>query len=98
MLSFGILASRAVSIARRRRGLPSGSPPPRRAAIVISLISLVKTLLRFASFAPFLCLICDHLLWPAIVFPFGSRASPLHRAEGGVTERPSHSRAALTRA
>ena len=64
MLSPGMFAARASSIARRRRGLPLGSPPPMRAATVISLISLVKILPRLASAAPFLCLIVDHLEWP----------------------------------
>ena len=38
-------------------GSLSGSPPPMRAAIVISRMILVKTLPRLASSAPFLCLI-----------------------------------------
>ena len=41
---------------------PSGSPPPRRAATVSSLIILVKILPRLASARPFLCLIVLHLL------------------------------------
>src|SRR3954470_13099856 len=48
----------------RRRGLLSMSPPPLRAATVSSLIIRVKTLPRFASAAPFLCLIVCHLEWP----------------------------------
>ena len=44
MLSAGMLAALAAAMALRRRGLPSGSPPPIAAATVISLISLVKTL------------------------------------------------------
>jgi len=48
-LSDGMFASLALRIASRSRGLPSGSPPPMRAAIVISRISLVKTLPRLAS-------------------------------------------------
>src|SRR3954454_16836155 len=64
MLSFGMLFAFASTTAARRRGLPSMSPPPRRAAIVISLMIRVKTFPRLASAAPFLCLIVLHLLWP----------------------------------
>src|SRR5438270_807611 len=64
ILSFGMLFAFASATAARRRGLPSMSPPPRRAAIVISLMMRVKTLPRFASAAPFLCLMVLHLLWP----------------------------------
>src|SRR5512147_1722769 len=67
MLSAGMFAALALSNTVRRRGLESGSPPPTRAAIVISRISLVKTLPRFASSAPFLCLIVCHLECPDIV-------------------------------
>src|SRR2546423_317589 len=66
MLSFGMLFAFASAMAARRRGLPLGSPPPMRAATVISLRMRVKTLPRFASAAPFLCLMVDHLLWPDI--------------------------------
>jgi len=54
----------AARIALRRRGLPSGSPPPAFAATVISLIRRVKILPRLASSAPFLCLIVAHFEWP----------------------------------
>src|SRR5215213_6507809 len=57
------LASR---IALRKRALPSGSPPPLRAATVISLINFVNSLPRLASSAPFLCLILCHLECPDI--------------------------------
>src|SRR5260364_383056 len=67
ILSFGMLASAALSIAKRRRGLLFASPPPRRAATVISLIRLVQTRPRLASAAAFLCLILAHLEWPAIL-------------------------------
>src|SRR5204862_1061424 len=66
MLSFGMLFALASAMAARRRGLPMGSPPPLRAATVSSLRMRVKTLPRFASAAPFLCLIVLHLLWPDI--------------------------------
>src|SRR5439155_26738426 len=64
MLSFGMLFAFASATAARRRGLPSASPPPSRAAMVISLMMRVKTFPRFASGAPFLCLMVLHLLWP----------------------------------
>jgi len=56
MLSLGIDCCLATVTAVRRRGLPLISPPPRRAAMVISLMSLVKSLPRLASRAAFLCL------------------------------------------
>src|SRR5215217_7349599 len=56
----------ASRIALRRRALASGSPPPVRAATVISLINFVNSLPRLASSAPFLCLILCHLECPDI--------------------------------
>src|SRR5688572_31406042 len=67
MLSPGRFCSRAFSSARRRRGLPEGSPPPSRAATVISRISRVKTLPRFASARSLRCLTLAHRLWPAMM-------------------------------
>src|SRR3954471_147857 len=64
MLSFGMLAALASATAARSRGLPAGSPPPMRAATVISFRMRVKILPRLASAAPFLCLMVLHLLWP----------------------------------
>src|ERR1700730_8018466 len=66
MLSFGIDCWRAVVTAVRKRGFALISPPPIRAATVISLISLVKALPRLASVAAFLCLIELHFEWPDI--------------------------------
>src|ERR1700739_3972388 len=66
MLSAGMFSALAAAIAVRRRGLPSASPPPDLAAIVISLIRRVKILPRLASSAPFLCLIVAHFEWPDI--------------------------------
>ena len=66
MLSFGMLWSVALSTASLRRGFMPGSPPPMRAATVISLISRVKILPRFASWRPLRCWMFAHLLWPAI--------------------------------
>ena len=46
-----MFADRPLSIAVRRRGLPAGSPPPARAATLISRMILVKILPRLASVA-----------------------------------------------
>ena len=62
MLSWGMFCALAAAIAVRRRGLPSGSPPPIRAETVISLMSLVKARPRLASVTAFLCLMLAHLL------------------------------------
>ncbi len=64
ILSFGMLAAFAARTTVRSRGFPSGSPPPTRAATVISLISFVKTRPRLASAAPFLCLMVCHFECP----------------------------------
>src|SRR5580765_1024495 len=64
MLSFGIELSRAFWIAVARVALASGSGPPSRAATMIARESFEKSLPRFASAAPFLCLMLDHLLSP----------------------------------
>src|SRR3954452_12122262 len=66
MLSFGIEYERAFSIAFCSARLPDGSPPPSFAATMIARDSFEKSLPRFASAAPFLCLIDDHLLCPDI--------------------------------
>src|SRR5437660_2712864 len=64
MLSLGIEAARAFSIAFWSARFPAGSGPPSRAATMIARVNLEKSLPRFASAAPFLCLIDDHLLCP----------------------------------
>src|SRR6266536_4210605 len=64
MLSLGMEYERAFSIAFCSARLPSGSGPPSFAATMIARDSLEKSLPRFASAAPFLCLIEDHLLCP----------------------------------
>src|SRR5688572_1155267 len=61
-----MLPAVASRIALRSRALPSGSPPPERAATVISLINFVNSFPRLASSAPFLCLILCHLECPDI--------------------------------
>src|SRR5438067_13937554 len=64
MFSFGIEEERAFSIAFWRARFAAGSPPPSRAATISARESLEKSLPRFASAAPFLCLIELHLLCP----------------------------------
>src|SRR5690349_24218422 len=66
MLSFGIEAARAFSTAFCSARFAAGSGPPSRAATMIARASFEKSLPRFASAAPFLCLIEDHLLCPDI--------------------------------
>src|SRR3954471_5742230 len=66
MLSFGIQAARALSTALWSVRFAAGRGPPSRAATMIARVSLEKSLPRFASAAPFLCLIDDHLLCPDI--------------------------------
>src|SRR5437870_198195 len=68
MLSAGMFSSLASDTAFLSLGLPSTSPPPIRAAIVISLMTFVNMRPRLASMAPFLCLILCHLEWPDIDF------------------------------
>src|SRR2546422_3257372 len=64
MLSFGMEYERAFSIAFCSARFPAGSGPPSFAATMIARESFEKSLPRFASAAPFLCLIEDHLLCP----------------------------------
>src|SRR3954467_4111832 len=64
MLSFGIEYDFAFSIAFCSARLLAGSGPPSFAATMIARESFEKSLPRFASAAPFLCLIDDHLLSP----------------------------------
>src|SRR5580658_9920364 len=69
ILSLGMFSALAAAMAERRRGLPSGSPPPALAATMISLIRRVKILPRLASSAPFLCLMVAHFEWPDMLKP-----------------------------
>src|SRR5580765_1352666 len=64
MLSFGIDAARALSIAFWSARFAAGSGPPSFAATISARVSLVNSWPRFASAAPFLCLMDDHLLCP----------------------------------
>src|SRR2546421_2384117 len=86
MLSFGRFSARALSIARRSRGLPPGSPPPSRAATVISRIRRVKIFPRFASARSFRCLTLAQRLCPAMVLIIlYGMAAPLLVAKSGST-------------
>src|SRR5436305_10128576 len=67
MLSFGIEYDFAFSIAFCSARLLAGSGPPSFAAMMIARESFEKSLPRFASAAPFWCLIDDHLLCPDTV-------------------------------
>src|SRR5207244_2241950 len=86
MLSAGMFSALAAAMAVRRRGLPSGSPPACLAAMVISLIRRVKILPRFASSAPFLCLIVAHFEWPDMNDLCGdfARVTAMHRTSGDL--------------
>src|SRR5215470_2324349 len=64
MLSLGIEYDFAFSIAFCSARLLAGSAPPSLAATRIARESFEKSCPRFASAAPFLCLIDDHLLCP----------------------------------
>ena len=66
MLSLGIEAARAFSIAFCSARLAAGSGPPSFAATISARVSFVNSWPRFASAAPFLCLMLDHLLCPDI--------------------------------
>src|SRR5690242_4154089 len=79
-----MLASYALSIARRRRGFIEGSAPPRRAATVTSLIRRVKILPFLASATAFLCLTLAHLECPAMAIIL-LRAS--HQAKNNPDDR-----------
>src|SRR5262247_2184059 len=67
MLFDGMLTDLAAATAVRSRGLASGSPPPWRAAMVISLMYFENSLPRAWSVAAFLRLIVAHLEWPDMV-------------------------------
>jgi hypothetical protein len=66
MLSLGIEASLAFWTASASAALPSGSPPPSRAATVIARASFVNSFPRRASTSAFLCLIPAHFECPAM--------------------------------
>src|SRR5215208_7712367 len=90
IVSLGMLPLLASRIAFRKRALPSGSPPPERAATVISLINFVNSLPRLASSAPFLCLILCHFECPDIGFQilmeFGVSGMEIYHKKGFVPQ------------
>src|SRR6185437_5188440 len=96
MLSFGIDAAFAFSTAFCSARLAAGSGPPSFAATMIARVSFEKSLPRFASAAPFLCLTDDHLLCPDIrLLPHQVQVSLVDarvvgqlRVEGGDEEPP----------
>src|SRR5690349_2269524 len=69
MLSLGTEFFLAFWIASNSVGLPSGSPPPVRAATSMFLISFAKSLPRLASSAAFLCFVVAHFEWPLTTNP-----------------------------
>src|SRR6058998_2371262 len=80
MLSFGIEYERAFSTAFCNARFPAGSGPPSLAATMIARVSFEKSWPRFASAAPFLCLIDDHLLCPDMSLPPYDREEALVHA------------------
>src|SRR5712664_1114160 len=82
----GMFAALAASMAVRSRGFEFGSPPPMRAAMLISRMIRVKTRPRFASVAPFLCLIVAHFECPDITDPlYVLRPAAVSKKNGRVT-------------
>src|SRR5580704_8633726 len=67
MLSLGIDAALALAIASASGALPTGSPPPSRAATVTARASLVNCWPRRESTIAFLCLMLAHLECPDMV-------------------------------
>src|SRR5688572_32561243 len=96
MLSAGMLAARADSVAAFRRRLPLGSPPPFFAATVISRRIFENSFPRCTSVLPFLRLICDHREWPDIALSslvrngdlvLNRSPKPLHALQAHFTSR-----------
>src|SRR5580658_9030523 len=82
MLSLGIEASLALRIARSSAGLPTGSPPPSRAATVMARVSLENCAPRRESTIAFLCLMEAHLECPDMVKEDTSRRASTVGARG----------------
>jgi len=70
MLSFGTLFCFAFAIKSRSLLFAAGSAPPSLTQTMISLPILVKTLARWASVFPFLCIMFFHFECPDIVSTF----------------------------
>src|SRR3989442_8048957 len=87
--SYCMWCCRAGVTSVRSRGFALMSPPPRRAATVISLMNLVNSLPRLASLAAFLCLIELHLEWPDMGPPEELKAArQLAHRFSGVNQAP----------
>src|SRR5262245_47367876 len=90
MFSCGMLASLADSMAALRRMLILASPPPLRAATVISRRIFENSLPRWTSVLPFFRLICDHRECPdmALLSFVGDRGfQSLHPLEPPLASR-----------
>src|SRR5690606_40611375 len=96
MLSLGTEDFLAFWIASNSVGLPAGSPPPTRAATSMFLMSLAKSLPRFASMTAFLCLVVAHLECPATCLPRGRNLLAHSRVHALVPSRMGHA-AGVTR-
>src|SRR5207302_8555860 len=104
MLSFGIEYERAFSIAFCSARFAAGSGPPSRAATMLASASFEKSFPRFASAAPFLCLIELHLLCPDMtLLPDQVEEAPMDagvvrefRVERGDDEAPLAQQHGLT--
>src|SRR6476646_580703 len=85
MLLLGTEDFLAFWMASNRVGLPTGSPPPERAATSMFLMSLANSLPRLASIAVFLCFLVSHLEWPLMNAPsrVASRCRRTAGAPGG---------------
>src|SRR5271170_6396717 len=95
MLSLGMLASRARSIAARSRMLPLGSPPPCLAAMMISRPSLLNSFPRCWSTLPFLILMLCHFECPDTLNPLGGGPAPSPRAYAHtIARRPRRAQGA----
>src|SRR3954451_15316565 len=75
MASLVICPAFAFCTAVRSVALLAGSAPPARAATSNCRASLLKSLPRLASLAPFWCLIVAHFEWPDMTRPPGGTAS-----------------------
>src|SRR5262245_16873649 len=89
MLSFGIEAARAFSIAFWSARFAAGSGPPSFAATISARVSFVKSCPRLASAAPFLCLIDDHLLCPDIGRIVRASRQPAREIGAAAVGRPA---------
>src|SRR5580765_3217842 len=99
MLSLGTELFFAFWIASKRVGLPSGSPPPVRAATSMFLMSLANILPRRASMTAFLCLVVAHLECPLIYAPISVHiATPWYRRPSAPIPRPHRANGTFSRA